>query len=902
VDGPPPVPAERARSIATPDQRLRVFISSTMVELARERQAVRDAVTGLRLIPVLFDLGARAHPPRDLYRAYLAQSDVFVGVYGEEYGWLAPGMEVSGLEDEYDLSAGLPRLLYVRRSAPGREPRLARLIARMQHEGTASTTLYDDATQLAELVSDDLAVLLSERFATPRTPPGLAPGRLPTPAAPLVDRHEELALVTGLLHDPAVRLTTLTGPGGTGKTRLALAAAEAEAPARDAVWWVDLSAVRDPAAVPRAVAAAVGVSPEGPRPILDLVADRLAARRALLVVDNAEQVLPAAPDLWRLLSRCGGTQLLVTSRSVLGLRGEHDVPLGPLGVPAPGESRLEVLAAAPAVQLFTARARRADPSFTLTEVNAPAVAEVVRRLDGLPLAVELAAARVRALPPALLLRRLSSALDPVLELRDPDVDVPDRQRTLGATIAWSHELLSERERALLARLSICASGCTMDTAEAIGAVDGDVDVLEALSALVAHSLVTTTDAGGGEPRFVMLELVRVFAAQRLRERGEEEQTRQRLAEHLARVSPTAGAGLLGPEHRLWRARLDADTVDLLAAMHWAVEQDRADLVVRIAAPLARWWWSGGLIVPMAEIADRTAGLPSAAALGPDESARLLWARGIARIARGRIEEAAPLLDAVVADARSRDDPWLLGHGLSGLASTRPPEDARLRDLLEEAVAALRRSGDTWSVAYALVPLGDAALLGDDLPAAVRAHEEALELAARAGDEHLVATVLDRLGMDAVRSGDLAAAHERLFRSAELHRQIRDQEGLANCLDGLAGLVLALGIPRAAARLAGAADAARAALGVAVWPLLRAQADRLERGIRAALGEDDEPRERAAGAAAGPWAALDDGIAAITAAEHVAERPPAPADGNLVVPAAHRSWRKHHEQAGSGGRR
>jgi predicted ATPase len=899
VDGPPSGQAG-ARAIPTHDQRLRVFISSTMAELAEERRAVRDAVTRLRLTPVLFELGARTHPPRDLYRAYLAQSDVFVGIYGENYGWVAPGMTVSGLEDEYDLSAGLPRLLYVRRSAPAREPRLAELIDRMQREGGVSTTSYDDAGQLAELVSDDLAVLLSERFGGRPAPLGLAPGRLPTPAAPLVDRREELALVRDHLRDPGVRLVTVTGPGGTGKTRLALAAAEALVPERDAVWWVDLAPVRDPTVVPRLVAAAVGVLPEGERPVLDLVVDRLAGRRVLIVVDNAEQVLDAAPGLGWLLSRVRGAQLLVTSRSVLGLRGEQDVPLGPLAVPAAGESRPEVVTAAPAVQLFTARARRADPSFAVTERTAPAVAELVRRLEGLPLALEVAAARVRTLPPALLLRRLSAALEAVLELRDPDVDAPERQRTLSATIAWSHDLLGEPERALLARLSVCTGGWTLDTAEAVGRADGDLDVLEALSALVAHSLVTTGDTGEGEPRFRMLELVRHFAAQRLRERGEEDETRRRLAEHLARVSPSAGAGLLGAERSLWRARLDAETVDLLAALRWAVEHDRADLVVGIAAPLVRWWWSCGLIVPLAEIADRTAALPSVTALGPGERTRLLWARGIARIARGRAEEAAPLLAAVVEEARSRDDPWLLGHGLTGLASTRPPEDPGLCGLLDEAVAALRRSGDTWSVAYALVPLGDAALLAADRPAALAAHEEALTLARQTGDDLLIASVLDRLGMDAVLAGDLRTARDRVLEAAALHRRVRDQEGLATCLDGLAALVLALGLPRAAARLAGAADAARAALGVAGWPLRQAQVERLAGRIRAALGEDDEPRERAAGAAAGPWAALDAGLAAVAAAEEIAGRS---RSGDEERPGwrAHPPWRRRHEQAGAAGR-
>ena len=218
VDGPP--------VIATPDRRLRVFVSSTLEELAAERAAVRAAITRLRLTPVMFELGARPYPPRDLYRAYLTQSDVFVGVYGDRYGWVAPGMDVSGLEDEFELSAGMPRLLYVRSPAPGREPGLSRLVERMQAEGGASTTPFHGPEELAERVADDLAVLLTERFPRPRAaPPGLAAGWLPTPPAPLVDRRSELATVTGLRRDPAVRLVTLTGPGGTGKTRLALAAA-----------------------------------------------------------------------------------------------------------------------------------------------------------------------------------------------------------------------------------------------------------------------------------------------------------------------------------------------------------------------------------------------------------------------------------------------------------------------------------------------------------------------------------------------------------------------------------------------------------------------------------------------------------------------------------------------------
>jgi predicted ATPase len=853
--------ADAPRDILTHDRRLRVFVSSTLEELAAERAAVKAAIGRLRLTPVMFELGARAHPPRELYRAYLEQSDVFIGIYGERYGWIASDMPVSGLEDEFELSTGKPRLLYVKRTAPGREPRLDQLIVRIQAESGASTTFYDDPLELADLVADDLAVLLTERFSpAPVAPlPGLAEGWLPTPATGLVDRDEERALVTGLLRDPAVRLVTVSGPGGIGKTRLALAAAQELAPERDGVWLVPLEAVHDPADVPGAVAAAVGVSVEGRRPVLDQVADRLAGHRALLVLDNVEQVLGAAPELARLLAHCPNTQLLVTSRSLLRLRGEHDLPLGPLPVPAAGARGDEVSAAA-AVQLFVERARQVDPAFSLGGSTAAAVAEVVRRLEGLPLAVELVAARVRTLPPSVLLRRLDGALD----LRGPDVDLPDRQRTLRATVAWSHDLLDDDEQALLARLSVCSGGATLDTVEAVGSVDGDLDAPEVLSSLVGHSLVTPIDTGEGEPRFRMLEVVRTFAGERLRERGEETAIRERWARHLASVSAAAAVGLAGPDRRQWRARLDAETGDLLEAVRWAVADDRAELAVALTAPLARWWWARGLLAQMAEIAEATAALPSAADLAPASAGLLLWGRGTMRIALGRNDEAAPLLAAVVADARSRDDPWLLGHGLVGGAMLRPPEDPAVPGLLAEAVAALRRSGDPWSVAFALVPHGDAALLAGDLEAAVRAHEEALGLAQGLGDDHLTSTVLDQLALDALLAGDTESAGRRLAEAAALHRDLGDLEGLAYCLDGLAGVALLTGRPDAAARLAGAADAARESIGVAVWPMLQGLVAQLAGGIRAALGEDEERRARAAGAATDPWDALDEGLAAVSA--------------------------------------
>src|SRR5215831_11868041 len=398
--------------IRTPDQRVRVFVSSTLQELAAERQAVRDAVTRLRLVPVMFELGARPHPPRPVYRAYLAQSQVFVGIYWQSYGWVAPGEQVSGLEDEYELSAGLPRLVYVKAPAPDREPRLAALLARIRDEGGISYKAFADAAELQRLVEDDLAVLLSERFEMTQLGGDAAEGALlagavPVPATPLLGREQEAAAIEDLVVREGVRLVTLTGPGGVGKTRLMLEAARRLGPGfADGVRFVELAAVSAADLVAPAIAAGLGLNTSAGQLTADLES-YLRPRRLLLAVDNFEQVIAAAPLLAGLLAAAPGLVMLVTSRAVLRLSGEHEFAVPPLPVPPAGAAPdLEELRRYASVDLFTERARAAAPGFELTGGNAGAVAEICRRLDGLPLAIELAAARVRLLPPQALAARL----------------------------------------------------------------------------------------------------------------------------------------------------------------------------------------------------------------------------------------------------------------------------------------------------------------------------------------------------------------------------------------------------------------------------------------------------------------------------------------------------------------
>ncbi len=842
------MPGENAPEISTPDRRVRVFVSSTLQELAEERRAVRTAITRLRLTPVMFELGARPHPPRELYRAYLAQSDVFVGIYWRRYGWVAPGERVSGLEDEYLLSGDRPKLIYVK-NADDREPRLDELLERVQADDRAAYKPFDSPDELAELLADDLAVLLTERFTRPvrAAPGGLRSARLPVPPTAIVGRAAEAAALGELLADPDVRLVTLVGPGGIGKTRLALAVATelADRPEGfDGVWFVDLAPVTDAEQVPVAVAAALGVRPEGTAPLLDLLADRLQGRRVLLVLDNFEQVLGAAPGLATLLAACPEVTVLVTSRTVLRLRGEREVPLAPL-------------AEAAGVELFVARAREVRPDFRLTGPTAAAVAELVRRLDGIPLALELAAAQLRMLTPAALLRRLGDRLDRSLDLAAGPVDLPGRQRTLRATVEWSHSLLGDDERALLARLSVFAGAWTLEGAEAVGAARpeagkdgaGDLSVLDTLSSLVAQSLVSTDEQAADEPRFRMLDTVRAYARERLAERGEREATLRRLADYLCAFAVEAGPLLEGPDNRVWTARVDDELADLRSLTRWAVAADDAELAIKLTSPLFTYWWSRGLLSQQSEAAEQVAALPSASRLPPAAAALLLWARGMFRIARGDLAGAEPLLRRLDAATAELGDVRLRAHALAGLGlATATDATDEARELLDDAVATFRRVGDAWGLAFALSTRGQVALQLGDPAAAAALHREGLAAAERIGNDFLRAQLLDQLGLDAMAIGDLAEARSRFAAAAEVHGGLLDQEGSAYCLGGFAAVAFAQGRPGPAATLIGAAKHARDVVGAAVWPGMRPLVEAMDAAVRAALGDAGYAAALAEGAA------------------------------------------------------
>jgi predicted ATPase len=826
-------------AIRTPDQRLRVFVSSTLAELAEERAAVSRAISALRLTPVLFELGARPHPPQELYRAYLAQSDIFIGIYWQRYGWVGPGMDISGLEDEFQLSQAMPRLLYLKAPAPEREERLTAMIRSLQADGTTSYRSFRSPRELGRLVREDLAVLLSERFAGQRDVSSAAAAgssraqphvrTLPSTSTSLVGREQDIAQVAKLLEAPDVRLVTLTGPGGIGKTRLAVAlAASLEDRYPMATVFVPLASITDPAQVLPAIAGALGASLEGTTRPLDALVEHLGDTPTLLVLDNLEQVVGVGPDLDDLLTRCPGLKILATSRTALRLRAEHEYAVSALTVPVfPEPPALEQVTSLPALELFADRARAVRRDFALNEDNAVAVAEICRRLDGLPLAIELAAARVRLLDPSALLARLGSRLD---VLGTGPVDLPERQRTLRGTIDWSVGLLSDAEKEMLATLSVFVDGWTLEAAVSVSGLDED-RTLDLLDALAGHSLVSI-DAGGHGPRFRMLETVREFSAELLSASSSSSAVEQRHAAYFREFAESTVWPL--PDETAWAERLQTEEGNLRRAIRWFFTNDIAALP-HLFRLLWRYWmlrdrmaegraWIDELLARETSLDDEgraevwLTSATTASEVGDDDAAAIA-ARELEHL-QGRIE------DRYLQSAMQMALSWVLPvvDDLDGA-----------KRAASMSLQGFREQDEPMMEVNVVFTLGLLEMAMGSFDAAHQHLSEVYDSRKQFGDHWLASVACALLGSLAVEAGRLDEARvlldEALQRSLDMERSTR----MATfCLVAYAELTLATGEPQQSALALGAVDGLRARTGLRPWPLVRPGETRLLAGVREAL--------------------------------------------------------------------
>ncbi|WP_353808964.1 ATP-binding protein [Agromyces sp. SYSU T00194] len=806
--------------IRTPDQRLRVFVSSTLKELAAERRAARRAIEQLHLAPVMFELGARPHPPRDLYRAYLRQSDIFVGLYGDQYGWVAPDEEISGLEDEYRLAPPeLPKLMYVRRS-DAREPRLAEMLAHMKDDDRTSYVYFDDAEELGDLLRTDLATLLAERFvhaASAAAAPDAAPRPVaPLPAArtPIIGRDDELARIAALVASDDVRLVTLTGPGGIGKTRLSIDAARAAEPGLpDGVVFVDLASATDAAGVESALATALGVRDAGDGTIGEQVRVALGDRRMLLVLDNLEQVADgAATVLSGLLAAARGTTVLATSRILLRIAGEQGVEVGPLALPAPDAGPDEA-AGNPAVALFLERARATRPDVELTDANVASIVGICIALDGVPLAIELAAARARLLSPADLLERLDRSL---VVLAGGARDLPERQRTMRSTIDWSTQLLTEPQRALFARLGVFAGPFSLEAAEWLVDDVPDAFVLDDLGALVDGSLVHQRERDD-HAAFTMLATVREYAREALAAEPDDAlgHARARHAAWYLRVADAAELELEGAAQLRWMLRLGDESENLRAAARYLLEVGRWGDVAELTWDLYVYWWVGGHLGEvrgwMQEVLDRAEALDDRTRAIALYFTRAIgfWQREPGDIAAG-LDESARLFHAV--GDPSGEALAQISRALALLGSPRP-DPVRADAALTTSLELLRSVGDQWGVAMALVTLGRVAILQQRVQVALERFDESLAVARRQDDRLGEEIALHHLGWADLLLGDAVAAAERFAESLRLSVQWGHAEGVAYGLEGVLSVAATAGRIARAGVLLGASEVLRERTGL-----------------------------------------------------------------------------------------
>ncbi len=1055
--------------IRTPDQRLRVFVSSTLQELVEERVGAREAITALRLSPVMFELGARPHPPRDLYRAYLEQSDIFIGIYWQRYGWIAPDMEISGLEDEYRLSGDRPKLIYIKSAAPEREPRLQELLGRVQSDGV-SYKPFSTAAELRGLIADDLAMLLTERFdqgQVPRASASTPPSALPTGAVTFcfgdiegatqlaselrsdysdvllahrsilrdawtrhhgreiraegdsffvvfaspkealgavveaqrglaahnwperasvrvrMGLHTGEASVTGaeyegievirtariaaaahggqvlvsnctwaLLKDdlptgaalrdlgehrlkdfprpehiyqlaidglpadfPALRslaatpgslaqsatptnlvtqltrfigrerelqetkvllvnarLLTISGAGGLGKTRLSIELAASVLEEFSAgVWFVELAGLSDESLVPHAVATVVGVRESTNEPMEVTLSRHLEARRALIVLDNCEHLVEGCARMVQVfLQRCPGLTVLATSREILNVPGEVVSRLSPLALPSAERSeQVEELLRYEAVALFVDRATLADPSFRLDPQSAAKVAGICSRLDGIPLALELAAARISVMS----LEDLASKLeDRFRALRGGSRTLAQRQQTLAATIDWSHALLTDVERALFRRLSVFAGGFGLDAAEAVcvGVDLEEADVMDVLSRLIDKSLIPPGDRSGGRTRYRLLETIREYAGERLKEAGESPAIQRRHAEQYLRVAEAGEDALRGAGQSEWLRRLDQELDNFRAALAWAQEEEPA-LGLGLASALVGYWFTRGVVREGRDWLERFL-----ATCAPDTPCRVkaLNGAGILATIQGAAEDARRLLQQSIQLSETRQDRPSLATALSYLGRLEAVgsvgSGVETREHLQRAISISRELGDRYGEGFSLGYLGYYEYYGTgDLVLGAELLQRSVDLLVEKGDRMMALRPMLGLGLIALERGEVAEARQRWREALRLSRDLRDTWTIGLYLECFSALAAQESQDERAMTLVGAAEMLRSRYGVDCPPPLKAKIERWVAPVRDRLGtrsQEDVARGRSMSLDAAIAYALEEPVAEASAGQ------------------------------------
>jgi predicted ATPase/class 3 adenylate cyclase/Tfp pilus assembly protein PilF len=700
---------------------------------------------------------------------------------------------------------------------------------------------------------------------------------LPVQSTSFVGREKELGELKKLIEN--MRLVTLTGPGGSGKTRLALqVAAEMFAHFQNGVFFVALGPITDPKLVAATIAQALGITETAGRSILDNLKEYLQGKALLLLLDNFEQVIAAAALVAELLAECGKLKILVTSREALRVSAEREYAVPPLALPDLAKlPSLDTLSQCAAVDLFIQRAQAVKPDFHITNETAPAVAEICAQLDGLPLAIELAAARIKLLAPEAIRSRLEHRLE---FLTGGARDLPARQQTLRNAIAWSYDLLDANEQELFRHLSVFVGGCTAEAAKAVaGNHPQRASVLDQLGSLLDKSLLQEGEGLYGESRFVMLETLRAFGLEQLEASGEMETIRYRHASFFLALAEGAEASSDSADQVQWMDRMEREHDNLRAALEWSkTAEGRGELCLRLAGALAYFWEVRGhlsegrerlsavlsmesaqggtaararLLARAAELAYRQSDYPATTLLAQESLAiyrklddqqgiaSMLIKLGNAATERGSYASASRFLEEALASWRELEDTHGIARALISLGwvALRSGDHNLADTRLKEALTLSRELGDARSMGFELSGLGEVALRQGDYARATQLMEQSLELRRQLGNKWGVGVSLGMLGWVAMRERDWQRAIARLGESLEVRQEIGDKGGSAWCLERLAGVAMAQGLAEKAVRLFGAAATLRSSIGSVIDPADQANYKKNISSLRAKLGRE-----------------------------------------------------------------
>lgn len=772
--------------IKTPDQRIRVFISSTLKELSEERKAARNAIENLRLIPVMFELGARPHPPKELYQAYLEQSHIFIGIYWQSYGWIAENEKISGLEDELLLSENYPRLIYVKEPAPDRDEKLNHMLDFIRSRGNVSYKSFSSAEELARLIADDLAILISERFySTPEATGEIKKtfhNNLPVKLYPIIGREKEKREISNLILKNETRLITITGPGGIGKTRLAIDIGKSlEQYFDDGIFFADFSGVTNEINICSELARLFEISASASGGMTNQLIEFIANKKILLIIDNFEQLSQAGQVISTLMSKCQNLIVIVTSRNPLELSIETEYSIDSLSVPDKN-SDLTDIEMSPAVILFSDRATLANKNFKLDYENIYTVSEICRLLDGIPLAIELAAAKVKIFSLDMIKERLEKKLD---LLSGGLKDMPARHKTMKAALEWSYDFLNEDEKKLFRRLSVFNGGFDYDAIENVCCWDID-DPYITIESLLTRKFFKNANEYTSVPRFSMLELIRKYSMELFEQSGESEKIQTNLTDYYLRKVKENSSKYFGAIQVEVPSKWEEDIENVLEAMKIMFRRKQYTALLEMIYSLWPYFFITDHDRKLEKSIDLQFILQNSENLTDEMKGKQNWLEGSAAMEVADFETARTKFDRAnyffTLTKNVRGIAWtnLLLCSLKN-NSDKKTGDNEILDGFNTSTRLFRECMDFWGESVAFQYEAAFLMNKSNYLMAIESYDKSLTIVKKMGIDSVVGYIISMKALANIEMKNYDAAFNLLKDASEIFHKFKPDEGFAYCL-------------------------------------------------------------------------------------------------------------------------